>query len=345
MARAQWLRIHRIVGLSMAAFLFVQAITGALLLYRGPASRLIDPIGMTSTGSGAAISVGTVVMRAESALPGYHVQRVVAPDAPGAIWFVHLSAQQGSTAYAAIDPLGGAVLRTGGLLRFPVEAALQVHYRLVAGKAGMVIVALNALALLLMVVSGLAYWWPKRNPGKALAIRLTAAPRLILRQAHRSLGVVMAAFLLVIASTGLLLIAPELLESGKQPPRLILPSSAIDQSLALAQASFPRNALHDARFSGDRLIVNFRAPERNARAVHRVVVQIAPTQIISTTPADKNPALWISVLPIHAGNVLGEIGPALLLIVAISLATLAISGPIMWWHIRAQRRRPLRKAH
>ena len=339
MARAQWLRIHRIVGLTMVAFLLVQALTGAMLLYRGPLARLIDPSGMTSTGAGRAISIGAVVATADKALPGYHAIRIFAPQTVDATWLAQLADQQGNSAYASIDPNGGAVLRSGGLLHFPVEAALQIHYRLLAGKTGMVIITLNALTLLFMLMSGLAYWWPKRNPAKALTIRFTAPPRFILRQAHRTLGVVMAAFLAIIASTGLLLIVPELFESGASAPRLILPTAAIDQGMALAQAAFPASTLSDARLGGGKLIVNFRAPERNARAVHRVIVDIAAARIVSATPAENNPALWMTVLPIHTGNILGLIGGPLLFIIALALATLALSGPIMWWHVRTQRRR------
>lgn len=343
MTRVQWLRVHRVIGLTMAAFLLVQALTGALLLYRDPAARLIDPVGMTSRGDGPVISAGEAVAQAGRALPGYHVMRIFAPDSVGATWFAQLRDEDGRAAYASIDPAGGAVRRAGGLFHFPVEAALQIHYRLTVGKAGMAIVALNALALLIMAGSGLAYWWPRRNPVKALAIRWTLAPRLVLRQAHRLLGVVAAAFLTIMAGTGLLLILPELADDSRPPPPVIAPATEIDRSLALAQTIFPDNGLRDARIGGGQIIANFYAPERNARAVHRVIVTIGDPHIISVTPANRSAALWMIVLPIHAGNVLGPIGPALLLVVALALAALALSGPIMWWQARAQRRRSMRK--
>ncbi|HUD91392.1 PepSY-associated TM helix domain-containing protein [Sphingobium sp.] len=343
MTRATWLRIHRILGLAMAAFLLVQALTGALLLYRGPAARMIDPAGMTSRGTGSGCSAGRAVEQAIHALPGYHVTRLFAPDAVGATWFAQLSDDGGRTRYASIDPVGGRVLRAGSLAHFPVEAALQIHYRLIAGKAGMTIVALNALALLAMAVSGLAFWWPKRNPGKALTIRWTLSPRLVLRQAHRTIGVVAAAFLALLALTGLLLVLPEIADGSATAAPVAAPAAAIDRSLTLAQSAFPDKSLRDFRIDGDRLIVNFNAPERNSRAVHRAIVTIPQPHIVSAVHAEQNGALWMIVLPIHAGNVIGPIGPALLLVVALALATLALSGPIMWWQAAAQRRRPARK--
>jgi len=343
MTRAQWLRIHRALGLAVAAFLLVQALTGALLLYRGLAARWIDPVGMTSRLEGPSISAGEAVERADRALPGHHVVRLFAPESSGATWFVQLQDDSGRTAYASIDPAGGAVRRAGGLFHFPVEAALQIHYRLTAGKAGMAVVAVNGLALIVMTLSGLAYWWPRRNPARALAIRWTAAPRLVLRQVHRTLGVVAAAFLIVLSCTGLLLIAPEMLDDSRPSPPVATPAIAIDRSLALAQGIFPGNGLRDVRIDGGRMIVNFLAPERNARAVHRAIVTIGQPHVISATPADRSTALWMTVLPIHAGNIIGPAGPILLLVVALALATLALSGPLMWWHTRVQRRKSSRK--
>jgi uncharacterized iron-regulated membrane protein len=343
MTRAQWLRIHRTIGLAIAAFLLVQALTGALLLYRGSAARAIDPAGMTSRAIGPVISAGEAVARANRAMPGGHVIRLFAPDSDGATWFAQLADDKGQTGYASIDPAGGAVLRAGGVFAFPVEAALQIHYRLMAGKAGMAMVAINALALLAMAVSGLLFWWPKRNIAKALTIRWTLAPRLVLRQAHRTVGVLAAAFLVMLAGTGLLLILPELADGSAAPVSVVAPAAAVDRSLSLAQSAFPDSALRDLRIDGDRMIVNFRAPERNARAVHRIIVTLSRPHIVGATRAQQNGALWMTVLPIHAGDVIGPAGPAILLIVALTLAALALSGPILWWQAAAQRRRPVRK--
>lgn len=341
MTRPQWLRIHRTLGLFMAVFLFVQALTGALLLYRGPVARMIDPVGMTSRAQGTTISTGDVAAQANRALAGYHVTRLVAPDAPGATWIAQLQGRGGRTAFASVDPASGAVLRAGGLPRFPVEAALQLHYTLLAGKVGEAIVALNALALLGMTISGLSYWWPRNKPMKALAIRWQMSPRLVLRQVHRTFGVIAAALLVMMAGTGLLLILPELADTSKPAPPVASSATAINRSVSMARAVFPHNHLRDLRFNGDRLIVNFNAPEYNSRAVHRVTVALVRPRIVSMLPAERNDALWITVLPIHAGNVIGPIGPALLLIVALTLAALAISGPLMWWQATAQRRRSI----
>ena len=344
MSRPQWLRLHCYAGLTMALFLLVQAMTGALLLYRGPAERLLDPGGQTSRGQGPIVTAGQAMAAAGKALPDARITRLFAPDRSRAVWFAHMARGDGGAVYATVDPAGGAVLRAGGLSRFPLEAALHLHYRLLSGRAGMAVIALNGLGLLLMAGSGLAYWWPKRNPAKALAIRWSLSPRLVLRQAHRTVGVVASAFLILLSATGLLLVFPDLIEAGSSARPALVSAKQVDRGLALARSAFPGAAPRDIRIGGDRLTVNFHAPERNARAVHVVAVALTGPRILRATPAQASRALWMPLLPIHTGEFLAPVGPAVWLLVALSLAALAISGPILWWHAVAQRRRTPRKA-
>lgn len=345
MNRALMLRLHRMIGLAMAAFLLVQALSGAMLVYRGPLARLIDPVAMTSGGAGPEVSVGAAVVQANRAAAGYRVTRLFAPEADGATYFAQLGDRDGATRYASVDPAGGAVLRSGSVLAFPVEAALHIHYRLMADRVGMAVVVLNGIALLAMTASGLAYWWPRRGKmGKALAVRWTLSPRLVLRQCHRTAGVLLSAILLFVATTGLLLAVPELVGSGAASAPSPASAAAIDRSLTLAQTAFPDASLRDLRIEDDRLIVNFHAPDRNARAIHRVIVTLAQPRIVSATRAQNNPALWMSVLPLHAGDAFGAVGQAVLLIVALALAELCVSGPLMWWQTKAARRPAPRKS-
>lgn len=341
MNRARWLRLHKYIGLAMAAFLLVQATTGMLLLYRGPVARWIDPAGLVSHGTAPDISAGTAVARAERALPGFAVARLFAPDVEGATYLAELTDARGATRYASVDPAGGGVLRKGSVWAFPVEAALQLHYRLMAGKAGMAVVLLNALALLAMAGTGLAYWWPKKGPiSKQLSVRWNMAFRLVLRQLHRTVGVLMSVLLGFMAVTGLLLVVPELI--GADAPALQRPvasAPAIDRALTLAQSAFPDSALRDFRLTDERLVANFHAPERNPRAVHRAIVTLTDPHIVGATRAEKNGALWMTVLPLHTGNSFGMIGPMVLMLVALALLTLTLSGPLMWWQAQAMRRR------
>lgn len=339
MSRPQWLRLHRYAGLTMALFLLVQAMTGSLLLYRGPVERFLDPAGQISRGRGPIVSAGQAMAAARAAVPGARVTRLFAPDASRATWFAHMVRPDGESAYTTVDPAGGAALRAGGLSRFPMEAALQLHYQLLSGRVGRAVIALNGIALLVMAVSGLAYWWPKRSAARALAIRWSLARRLVLRQAHRTVGVMAAAFLILLSTTGFLLVFPDLLQNGAGASPAVVTPLQVDRGLALAHSAFPGAILRDIRIGSNRLIVNFHAPERNARAVHVTTVALADPRVTGVTPAQSSHALWVTLLPIHTGDVIAPFGPPLWLLIALSLAALALTGPILWWLPAAQRRR------
>lgn len=343
MSRPQWLRLHRYAGLTMALFLLSQALTGALLLYRGPVERLLDPAGQTSQGNGPLISAGQAAASASAAVPHSHLVRLLAPDCRRATWFAHMSDDDGRMAYATVDPAGGAVLRHGGLMDFPLEAVLRLHYEFLTGRAGTIVILLNGLALGFLAISGLSFWWPKRRPLQSLTVRWNLSFRLVLRQLHRSAGVASSAFFLLIAGTGFLMAVPNLLDSAPILPPIAPSVAQIDTSVALAHKAFPASQLRDIQVRKDGLKINFHAPDRNVRAVHVVVAALPSLRVVSTMPAEQSRALWMPLLPLHTGEFIGLAGSILWLAIALLLAALAISGPLMWWHATAQRGRVSRK--
>lgn len=348
MGRRDSLRLHRWIALVVAPLLALQAVTGTMLVFRQPLERLAGPAATVGTGPAGVTAVSAIMTEAEkSAAPGYRVSRIFLPATPGDTAFVHLTGADGSTMrYAAIDPGTGRALSTGPIWRFPLEAALQLHYRLMDGRIGMTIILLNAFALMLMAGTGIIYWWPgKRRIAKALAIRSQAPPRARLRQWHRSIGVILTPLILFSATTGALLITPDLLASAA--PAAVAPATPsatqVDRAFAGAMAAFPNARARDIRFpAADRIDVNFHAPRFNSQAVDMASVRLSDGTLIKRLPAEGNPALWIKVLPLHSGTAMGLLGRILLAIEGLALIVLAVTGPVMWW--QARRRPSARKS-
>lgn len=333
MTRAAFLVWHRRVALVFAPLLLLQALTGAALVFKGPLARAFDPAAMTRTGPGIA-PVSLLAAQAADAVPGARVTRIFFPASPQDIALAEID---GGASYAALDPGSGAVLRSGSVWRFPLEAALQLHYRLMDGRLGMALVLANGLALALLAATGLKHWWPGRGRVvKGLKINRRAPGRVRLRQWHRSGGVLASLLVLFSATTGVLLAAPDLLDApaapAPVPPRT---PAQIDRAVASARAAFPGRSVRDVRFPAAELIrVNLLAPDRNARAVHVVSVRLSDGAVLDALPARDNPALWMKVLSLHTGDSFGLTGRLLLLGEALVLAALALSGPWMWWRAR-----------
>lgn len=344
MKPGSFLRIHRWIALAFAPLLLVQAATGATLLFREPIARLIDPAAMIRQ-TGALLHpapVSAMTQAAQRRFPGMRVTRLFLPASRDGTAFAQLAAPSGETGYAAIDPGNGRVLAAGPVWRFPTEAALQIHYRLLTGWPGTAVVALNGLALLLIGASGVSHWWPGRGLVLAsLKVRRNLPARIRLRLYHRSTGAIVSLLVLFSAATGMLLAIADLSSGPAAPAKaspVALTGARIDAAMALVHERFPGSAARDIRFAPDgTLTVNLFAPHSGPRAVDIVRIDAAAPALTSVLKAGDNPALWLKVLPLHTGDRFGLPGRLLLLAEALALIFLCISGPLQWWRGRHTR--------
>jgi len=343
MSKRLLLLIHRYCGLAAALFLLVQAATGAMLVYRAELARLADPAGMVRQSQGPDAPLSAILCAIRDQHPDWRIRRIFFPIGADGVYFVHLTTAEGAARYASLDPGSTRILRAGGIWSFPAEAALRIHYEMMSGLPGRIFILLVGISLLGMIATGLAYWWPRRGRWrKSLAIDLRLAPKLVLRHFHRSLGALLAPLILLSAATGAYLAFVLLIESPAPPARLSSPPSvtAPDRALALARSQFPGSAVRDIRIPDPGTFnILLRAPERNAEAVHLVRVDLATNRVLARIPADRDPSLWVPILPIHNGKALGTIGRIILLLGALAIATLTVTGPLMW----LQARKPSKK--
>lgn len=329
--------IHKYCGLVAALFILVQAATGAMLVYRAELAQLLDPQGMVRHSTGGDAPLSAVLRSIQRGHPGFEIQRLVYPSNQTATYFAHMVNTGGAIRYASVDPGTGQILRSGSIWSFPVEAALFVHFRLMTGRAGLIVVLLTGLSVLTLATTGLIYWWPRRGRfRKSLALDLRLPGRVVLRQFHRSLGVFISAIFLLSATTGMFVGTVFLLASGPlyavaptgSPPRV---DSGVDAMLALARAQFPGHAIRDIRMpAAGSFNVYFLAPERNPSAVHTVRIDLAQRRIVDKIPTKDDDSLWVPILPIHNGELFGAIGRIVVLFAGLSLAIMAVTGPLMW---------------
>lgn len=336
MNRSGFLVVHRWIGLALAPFLLLQVLTGTFLVVHEIAQ---------SSPPAEMVSVGQLVAGAPAGRPGLRVTRLYLPGSTGDTAFAEMAGPGGAT-YAELDARTGKPLATGALWHFPYRWAVQVHYRLADGTAGMIVVCAIGLALALTALSGLWFWWPGlRRVPQALRLPRAGPARLRLRQWHRFIGAPASLLALFSAITGLLLIVPDIAATFTPAPAAPVASAlpvspaAIDRAVASAQARFSGSFLRDVRFPvADRLDINFDAPERNARAVHVASVRLSDGVLLKSLPAGDNPVLWMKVLAFHTGQSLGPGGPVLLLAEGAALLFLAIAGVVMWLRARGGRR-------
>lgn len=344
-SKAVYFRFHKYLGLTGAAFLLVQSLTGLTLVFGPQVAQLIDPAGMISGPGNSEARPGTMLASAESHYPSFHVDRLVYPEQPNGTYLVHLADADGHRRYVSLDRHSGDVLRSGDVSHFPVVAALNIHDQWLSGTPGMVLVTSVGVVLLLTALMGVAFWWPRRGKvRKSLTVQWHLKPRAVLRQLHRTTGVTVSALLAFMAITGLFVSVPMVLGGTPSPWSTTQTfASRIEPAIRLAKEQFPGKAIRDIRMPAPtRIAVYLFAPERNSMAVHLVVIDTRGPSIISVRNAFQDREPWVIALPLHNGQALGTAGKFIIFLIGLSLATLASTGPIMWYQARRARRRTSR---
>jgi uncharacterized iron-regulated membrane protein len=347
-SRAQIFRVHKWCALAACALILTQSVTGLVNVYRHEVAQMLDPAGMVRRSQDADVAINEVLRSLRSTYPDQDLLRIVFPPNRRGTYFAHLQGTK-DIMFASIDPGSAIILRSGGLWSFASEASAQIHYDYTAGVPGIVVVALTGLASLIILVSGLAHWWPRRGPRlRQLGIDWRAPRKLLLRQLHRSTGVVISVLLSYSLVTGLVLATDYAVDgfaATRSSPTGLSAEPEVDLDTAIRQARslFPNHDVRDIRFSDNtRANIFFWAPERSPRAVHQVSIDLDSRSAIKTKNAGTNENLWVTWLPLHTGESLGILGAALLVSNALALILLATTGPIMWINGARSRRRKSR---
>ncbi len=107
------------------------------------------------------------------------------------------------------SPDGNRILRTEPWGGYVMSWLYELHMHLLAGETGRQIVGWSGVAMLVLLISGIAAWWPRGSWRKALAFKRKAAPIRRLRDLHKHFGLWSSALLLVLVGTGVLLALPD----------------------------------------------------------------------------------------------------------------------------------------
>jgi len=256
--------------------------------------------------------------------------------------------------FVRVDPWSGEVqARTGALQSF-LGTIESLHQSLASGETGRTVTGASALVCLLLSVSGLVIWWPR----KLVALRHVLWPRSGLRgrarnwQWHNAFGIMSLLPLFVLGLTGTVMAFPwaekvlYAVTLSHEPPRLgkkagSLPSvpgwkgrqwqTWLDTAKTHAPAGWTGLRLRAPEKPGKGPVINFRGRADGAATGNLV---LAPDgSFLSYKPAgtDLVPRLRALARPLHTGVFLGLPGQLLIILAALSALVLAWTGGALSW--------------
>ncbi len=271
----------------------------------------------------------------------------------------------GERRLVAVNPYTAEVTASGGLARFPVEAAFWLHSNLWLPPTGKYVVGALGLIVVGMAGTGLWMWWPRRGAfRRAFRVVRNAGRLRLLLDLHRIPGAIASLAILWVASSGVLLsysggVAAALrpVMPFADPLRLQTPhakagaTSGIEPLVDIARTEFPQSTVRDVRWNEGRenvvqVLLRPRIETIPRAAEHElqrrddgaVLARVFPARLLICDRLIR----WL--LPLHSGHYGGGAGTGVSMVAALGLLCLGVTGLWMWLARRAQRARAALRA-
>lgn len=335
-------KLHRLLGLFVAVFWLIQALTGIALTFR----QEID----NATVRGAAVPLATEGL-------GARIQTIERSGGTvESLWVTDFAADRfeifysgGGTERAMRVDAAGRALREGPASDFGnggfIRMLTPLHTSLLAGATGKWLIVISALVLITNVVFGLKLAWPRAGQWKqALTLRKQRNAAARFYGIHRTVGLWIAIPLLIVAAAGIALQFDDDIEDafGLAHPLPVSAPSGMEvapaRAMDIALARFPGSmltALTMPTAGHAWYCVRVKAPGEISRVfgTTTVFVSTANGAVLQEYPAKSaslGRSLYDSIYPLHTGEIGGLAGRVLLLSIGIGWVVIGVYGLRLW---------------
>ena len=337
--------LHRWAGLITGIAIFVIAVTGCLLTFENDIDRRLNSELMLVTPGPSTVPLKDAVAAVRAAYPDDPPQSISLPQGPTHSLLLALK----SGKMATVDPYSGRVL--GARDRFDGFARdiHLLHTRFMAGKTGEHLVGAFTVFTLLMALTGVVLWWPR----KIFGVKNSRSWRRVNFDLHNILGLYSAAVLVVTCASGIIIAYEDVTDplvrklNSKPAPRPAQVSSTPiagadpigpDEAVRLAKEAMPGVSVSN---------VNLPAP---GRAVYRLSVKYpedrtpagrsrlaldqyngAVLDVVSTRNQELGTQILNLKRSLHTGDVFGAPSQAIVFLASLMLAGQVVTGFLIWW--------------
>lgn len=342
---------HRYMGLIFAALLLISSVTGALIAFAKPVDASLNPELLDITPQDKWISIDTLLANVHDAVPGQRVSAVFIPQDEARAWEFWFHGEDHLRAYA--DPHTGEITGTREITDALMGFLIDLHIHLLAGHTGEQVLGWAGLAGILISVLGVYLWWPKKGKWKkALSVKWDAAPIRVWLDIHKVVGIVMSALIVLTMATGSALALSDIITEPllkaltgadlRSPPPKSRNAGGIDAPISpmleKAKAVFPEGQFSriSLPFAPDGAVVVRMRLDGEIHQFGRTFLyfdRYDGTLLKAASAFEANQAVRIQnwFYPLHTGFYGGTFTRVLQIFVALSLATLILSGGWLWW--------------
>lgn len=197
--------LHRYIGLAIGIILVIVGLTGSLLVFE---HEMDDWAIQQRFGSvvpqSQRLSTATLVDNVKTAYtnhPDWQVGQVqMLPKQE--FYTIRLNRPDDTQWEVFVNPYTGVVMGDRQRETALFNRVLELHYALLVGNTGMVIVGIAAFLLVILSITGLVLWPGWRKLSSGFKIKWNANPKRLNFDIHKVAGIITVVFLSAIAFTG-----------------------------------------------------------------------------------------------------------------------------------------------
>lgn len=360
--RKLWLTAHRWLGLTVGLLFVLIGLTGSILVFDHAIDEWLNPELLLTEKSGETQPVSEIIAAAEAGYAGgeqsaLSLSKPRVENGVWSVWFSSGTPEVPTFTAVHVDPYTANVTGERVWGEYLMSWIYRLHFRLVAGVTGGIIVGVVGIMMLISVCSGIVLWWPLWKNGWRAAFAIRSGPRFNY-DLHKTIGIAASGLLLILAFTGIYMEFPQtfnaaieaVAETTESPEDLKTraPKSSItyspDEAIVIAQKLYP-----DARFDHMHPMNEHGVYEVAFRQDGEVQTTFGRTQVFvdghtgeilaTYTPSDFTAAdvfrIW--QFPLHSGEAFGLFGRLVVFLTGLTPAVLYVTGFLMWWRRRKSR--------
>ncbi|MFG4003131.1 peptidase [Flavobacterium aquidurense] len=198
--------VHLWLGLGSGLIVFIAALTGSLLVFEKEIDKAINPEYYTVSTIGNSkktIDFCTDILQQQYGIK--KITRIYTFNDPLRTMQILAKDSDKKAQFFSIDPYTGKVLATTPQEKRFFVFVLKIHRQLLLGDTGQIIMGTSCLIFVIMLISGIILWWPKKikNLKQRLTVKWGASFKRVNWDFHSTFGFYSFLILLVISLTGL----------------------------------------------------------------------------------------------------------------------------------------------
>lgn len=349
-------KLHQLLGLSVGIWAAVTALTGSILVFDDEIDAWLNPTLLRVAPQAIPQDVDAAVASVQADFADVPLGAVRLPRTAEEPFVFRIDDEQ--VRHVFVNPYTAEILGTRAEHAGIMGLLWDLHVHLLAGETGEQVAGYLALALIVMLISGLVLWWPsRRDPDKAFRIKWSAGGLPRMYDLHRVTGAIAAPFILVVVVTGAMLVFHGITlgwlvslfggPTPAPPPQVAVASATTPVSAWIreAQASLPEATPVSVTFPrepGRAAVVRLRHasnPHPNGRSFIAVNPYSAEVlQVHDWRTAGTGVRVSDYKYPLHIGAAFGLPGRLLVLFTGLLPLALLLTGGYVWWRKRRLRR-------